>query len=221
MPTEGSFPRPFGPYELLEELGRGSTGIVYRSRFPRPNRIQAIKIPTDSRSERALREAKVLAFLNEPGIIRIFDAGVVHGQAYIGREYVDGCDFVTHLRTHHPSLASATALVASVTRTVHLINDRGIRHGNLALENVLVPNHGHPKLIGFGYARDFGQPVVRGSDSDIQALGKLLVSAAELTGQVLPEFLEAITMKCEAAGSDWGYQSAGEVADDLDRFLRS
>jgi serine/threonine protein kinase len=219
MHFKGPFPRQFGHYELLEELGRGITGIVYKCRFHLADRIQAIKFPTDGRSERALREAKVLAYLNEPGIIRIYDVGVVHDQAYIGREYVDGCDFATHLRTRHPSLASAAALIASVARTVNMINDCGIRHGNLALENVLIPNHGHPKLIGFGNARGLGRPGVRASESDIQALGKLLVAAAKLTGQVLPEFLEAITMKCEAAGSDWGYRSASEVADDLDRFL--
>src|SRR5262249_22566138 len=160
-----------------------------KARFRSLDPILAIKFPTDGLSERALREAKVLASLNDRGIIRIFNVGVMHDQAHIGREYVNGCDFATHLRNHHPSLASATALIASVARTVQLINGRGIQHGNLALENVLVPNHGHPKLIGFGYARGLGQPVVRGSDSDIQALGKLLVSAAGLTGEALPEFL--------------------------------
>gem|GEM_PF-4878643 len=86
---------------------------------------------------------------------------------------------------------------------------------------MLIPNLGNPKLIGFGSSQVLDQPVTNASDSDIRALGNLLVTAAELTGQALPEFLEAITMKCEAAGTDWGYRSANEVADDLDRFLRS
>src|SRR5262245_3508402 len=111
MDSKEPLPRQFGEYELLEELGRGTTGIVFKARFRSLDPILAIKFPTDGLSERALREAKVLASLNDRGIIRIFNVGVMHDQAHIGREYVNGCDFATHLRNHHPSLASATALI--------------------------------------------------------------------------------------------------------------
>jgi serine/threonine protein kinase len=113
-------------------------------------------------------------------------------------------------------------LLASVARTVQLIHDSGFRHGNLAPENVLIPRKGDPKLIGFGqtvYARSIVRPDAHAFDSDVQALGKLLLTAADRIGEPLPEVLEAITMKCEAAGSNWGYRSADHVADDLDRYL--
>src|SRR5262245_53963453 len=196
MTFKGPLPQPLGAYELLEELGRGTTGIVYRAKSRVMDRILAMTFPTDRGSERALREVRTLAVLHStPGVIVIYDAGFGDGHAYIAREHVDGYDLAVHLRTHYPSIAFAVASIASVARTVGMVNHRGIRHGNLSLENVLIPNSGLPKLIGFGSAQSLEQPVANAFSSDIRALGEMLVAAAELTGDVLPEFLEAITMK--------------------------
>jgi len=158
--------------------------------------------------------------LSSPGIVQVYDISEIDSRLYFGREYVDGLDFARHLRSGRATHPTVAAILAKVVRTVQLIHESGIRHGNLALENVLVPNQGDAKLIGFSSAR-FARPDVHAFDPDIRALGQLLIAAVSQTGQLLPEVMEAITMKCEAAGSDWGYRSASEVADDLDRFLRS
>jgi len=170
-------------------------------------------------------EARIVAYLgsNIPGVVKTYEVGERNARPYIGREYVDGSDLATHLGTARPSIAVISGILAGVGRTVQLIHDAGFRHGNLVLENVLIPRKGDPKLIGFGhaaYARSIVHPDAHAFDSDIQALGQLLSSASDRTGEPLPEVLEAIAMKCEAAGSAWGYRTAGEVADALDRFQR-
>jgi serine/threonine-protein kinase len=227
MGPQLALPRPFGGYQLLEELGRGTTGVVYKSRFERAGSIQgcirAIKFPTDGRSHRALVEARVLAYLggrpNSPDIVALHELGEMDGQPYFVRDYVAGSDFANYLGTARTSVSNVAMIVVSVARTVQLIHDAGFRHGNLVLENVLIPQQGNPKLIGFGYARPFDQPDARAFDTDIRALGQLLVTAADRIGQPLPEVLEAITMKCESAGSGWGYRSASEFAEALNRFI--
>jgi serine/threonine-protein kinase len=223
MRTDPPFPWPFGQYELLAELGRGTTGTVYLARHVKVNRAAAIKLPADGASPRAWREVQTQASLMHPHIVSLYDAGVREGQAYITREHVEGADLGECQRTRSIGLQVAMSVLAAVARAVSHMHDRGIVHRTLDASNVLVGRDRRPKLIGFGRAKPMDTAPTTASAliaGDIQALGRILLSGAEQLSEPLPEVFEAIAMKCEAAGSEWGYRSAGEVADALDRFLR-
>jgi len=226
MSTPHSFPRTFGAYELLAELGRGTTGVVYQARQHIPlHRIVAIKFPGDGPSARAYDEALILANLTwnlDPNLVTLHEVGRHEGQVYFAREFVDGSDLVGRLQSRAITLGEVARVVMTIARVVERIHALRVVHRNLQASNILIGGDGAPKLIGFGYAMRYPGPNDAPTNvaTDVHALGRMIVNAATELAVPLPEVLEAITMKCEAAGTDWGYKSAGEVAVALERYDR-
>ena len=96
MPAQSSTPQPFGKYELLEEIGRGGMGVVFRARQTDLDRLVAIKMILSSRLASAddvgrfHAEAKAAGSLRHPNIVAIHDAGEVHGQHFFAMDFVEG-----------------------------------------------------------------------------------------------------------------------------------
>ncbi|HJZ89593.1 MAG TPA: protein kinase [Gemmataceae bacterium] len=226
MPGPNSFPRSIDGYDFLVELGRGTSGVVYKARNIALRRADVLKMPTDGPTGRALREARILAYLTgnyEPNVVALYAVGESNGQVYFAREFVDGADLASRLRARSIELSEVVGVLAVVSRAVHRIHQEQVVHLNLEASNVLLAKDGTPKLIGFGRARlnETGPAVPpRSVAIDIHALGRMIADAANELGEPLPEVLEAISMKCEAAGTDWGYTTAGEVAFALERYHR-
>jgi eukaryotic-like serine/threonine-protein kinase len=224
MTPDFELPKTLGPYVLVSELGRGTTGTVYLAQQTYPiERLVATKIPTDGRTARSMREVRIQAALQHPAIALLHDAIEVDGTFFWCRQYVDGADFAELIRQNGLSLKDAMRIMSTIALGVRAVHAQGLIHNNLDASNVLVASNGTAKLVGFGRAkaRD-DDPAVGLSQvsADISALGEMLVSAAQRLGKPLPEMLEAIAMKCEKAGSDWGYKSAAELVEDLERFSR-
>ena len=138
----GDMPKIPG-YEMLEVLGRGGAGIVYRARDCRLDRTVAIKMLLAGRSakprelDRFWREAKALAGLRHGNIVAIYDVGEHDGRIYFTMEYLAGGSLAKKLKgTPQPALKAAL-LVATLAEGIHTAHDNGIGHRDLTPANVL------------------------------------------------------------------------------------
>jgi serine/threonine protein kinase len=225
----------FGPnYEILEELGRGSSGIVFKARHKQSGRLVAIKTitpksPKDwpTQCRRFMREAQVIAGCNHPNIVQAYEIGQHAGQPYIGREFVEGATLQQHMEERALSGREAAKVVELITWPLEYVHRLGLIHRNLSPENVLITADGTVKLIGFGNARAMGGCPPIFIDIDIQALGTMLFVLMTRKYwfpeglSLLPEELASICMKCCNAEPENQYHSAMELAEDLRRYLRN
>ncbi len=151
----------FGRYEVLDELGRGTMGVVYRARDPAINRIVAIKSislggqPPEAQSEyreRFLREAEAAGRLSHAGIITVFDLGEepeTH-RPYIVMEYVKGKSLE---RSGKLTSGNAVSLVRELAEALDFAHSRGVIHRDLKPSNILLTEDGHAKIADFGIAK--------------------------------------------------------------------
>jgi serine/threonine-protein kinase len=184
-PTAGGQPHIPG-YEILGELGRGGMGVVYKARQKSLNRIVALKmLPAGSHPAHLARfraEAEVIARLQHPHIVQIYEVGEYDGLPYFTLEYVDGGHLGDRLEATGPQPpALAAALVETLARTVHIAHERGIIHRDLKPANVLLTSDGTPKIADFGLAKRLED------DSNLTRSGVLLGTPA----YVAPEQLGA------------------------------
>jgi serine/threonine-protein kinase len=158
-PDLGDLPRPFGEFELLEELGRGGMGIVYRARQQNPERLVALKLTlagtlaTAEERTRFLAEAKLAARLNHSGIVQIYDVGQQDGQVYFSMQLIEGTTLARRVAEGPLPPREAARLVAAVARAVQHAHDHGVIHRDLKPSNVLLDREGQPHVTDFGLAR--------------------------------------------------------------------
>jgi serine/threonine-protein kinase len=145
-------------YELLELLGRGGMGEVWRARQHSLSRMVAIKLLPENLSKnpefiaRFQKEATALASLSHPNIIQIIDRGEAGGQYFFVMEFVPGRSLRELLGSGRLSAAEALPLIAQICRAIDDAHAKGIIHRDLKPENILVDDRGHVKVADFGLA---------------------------------------------------------------------
>lgn len=151
--------RHFPGFELLQCLGRGGMGVVYKARQKSLDRLVALKILApelehDSEfAERFAREARILAQLNHPNIVTIHDFGESDGMFYLVMEFVEGVN-LRHLMTDQKlSPEEALAIVPHVCEALQYAHDHGVAHRDIKPENLLLDKAGRVKIADFGIAR--------------------------------------------------------------------
>jgi eukaryotic-like serine/threonine-protein kinase len=148
-----------GPYEILEPLGAGGMGEVYRAHDRRLDRDVAIKVlpehlASDQRAlERFEREAKAVASLSHPNILAIHDFGSHDGIRYAVTELLDGHTLREHLEGGTVTPRKAIEYALQVAEGLAAAHEKGIVHRDLKPENVFVTSGGHVKILDFGLAR--------------------------------------------------------------------
>jgi eukaryotic-like serine/threonine-protein kinase len=165
VPTRGRTVLPakmlgdFGDYELLEEIGRGGQGVVYRARQKSLNRTVALKViglgqwATEAHLKRFRREAEAAASLEHPGIVPIHEVGERDGSCYFSMKFIEGGQLDEVVRHSPMSTREAAELIAKVARTVHYAHEHGILHRDIKPGNILLDQKGEAHLTDFGLAR--------------------------------------------------------------------
>lgn len=153
----------FPQWEILELIGRGGMGVVYKVRQRELDRTVALKIlppGLDNRpgfAERFTREAKALAKLNHPSIVTIHDSGRVEGIYFLLMEYVDGLNLRQLLDKGRISLREALTIITMVCDALQYAHDAGLVHRDIKPENILLDQEGRVKVADFGLAKLVGE----------------------------------------------------------------
>jgi serine/threonine protein kinase/tetratricopeptide (TPR) repeat protein len=149
----------FGDYELLEEIGRGGQGVVYRAHQRSLNRTVALKViglgpwTTDAHLKRFRREAEAAASLEHPCIVPIYEVGESDGSCYFSMKFVEGGQLDEVAESEPIPIRRAVELIAKLARTVHYAHEHGILHRDIKPGNILLDAKGEPHLTDFGLAR--------------------------------------------------------------------
>ena len=149
----------FPQLEILECLGRGGMGVVYKARQKTLNRLVALKLLAPERvddpqfAERFTREAQALAALNHPNIVTVYDFGQAGGFYYLLMEFVDGVNLRQAMKAARFTPEQALAVVPPVCEALQYAHEHGIVHRDIKPENLLLDKEGRVKIADFGIAK--------------------------------------------------------------------
>lgn len=270
-------PTTIGDYELIEEIGRGGMGVVFRARQVSLARSVAVKmilrgrLASDSDLQRFLSEASATARLQHPNIVPVYEVGDIEGRPFFSMKLISGLTLSDRLLDGPMPEREAAELIAVIARAIGFAHRQGIVHRDLKPSNILIDEDGTAMVSDFGLAKRFGveNDLTRsgmvigtpsymspeqasgrrdnvGPASDIYSLGCVLYHA--LTGRPplvaesmmelvmlvleqdptppralrprLDRDLEMIVIRCLQKPADLRYETADELADDLEAYLR-
>jgi formylglycine-generating enzyme required for sulfatase activity/predicted Ser/Thr protein kinase len=162
-PSPADLAPRFPQLEILELLGQGGMGAVYKARQPDLDRLVALKIlppgigQDPAFAERFKREARSLGRLNHPNIVAVHDFGQAAGQYYFLMEYVDGVSLRQLERAERPPPKQALGIVMQICEALQYAHEEGIVHRDIKPENILLDKKGRVKIADFGLAKLLGR----------------------------------------------------------------
>src|SRR5262245_478890 len=151
--------RTVGPYELLEEIGRGSMSVVYKARHRETGATVALKVLKESDSpnpnylSRFQQEAHAASRLSHPNIVPVLDSGERDGSYYIAMAVVEGVTLDRAMATGRLSLRQFVEVLEQVAQAVHHAHQHGIVHRDLKPANIILDSAGRPHVSDFGLAK--------------------------------------------------------------------
>jgi serine/threonine protein kinase/WD40 repeat protein len=163
-------PRDFGEFELVEKIGSGGMGSIYKARKKNLDRFVAIKILRRDPGEAARfrMEAEAAAALAHPNIVSIYEVGITDGSPWLCMQYIEGCNLKQYIDRHDITPSEAARITRTIALGVSHAHQRGVLHRDLKPANVLMDAHQQP------YVTDFGLAKLIKSDTDVTQSGTIL-----------------------------------------------
>src|SRR4051812_12445386 len=169
VPSSEELKAAFPQLEVLELIGRGGMGLVFKARQPKLERFVALKILPQSLAsdpafaERFAREGRVLARLSHPNIVTVYDFGQAAGFFYLLMEFVDGVNLRQAMKAGRFTSAQALSVVPKICEALQFAHEEGILHRDIKPENILLDAKGRIKIADFGIAKLLGPAAVGAS----------------------------------------------------------
>jgi len=168
MISPHSKPTKLGKYEIVEVIGRGGMGVVYKATDPEIGRLVGIKMMTSAvisdpdLLKRFYREAQSSGRLQHPNIVTIYDLGVHEGTPYLVMEFLEGESLDANIRARRPmSLEDKLNIGIQLCEGLAYAHERNIVHRDVKPGNVMLLKDGTVKIVDFGIARGGGDKVTR------------------------------------------------------------
>jgi serine/threonine-protein kinase len=156
-----------GPYEILELLGKGGMGEVYRAHDARLRRDVALKVSAEHFTERFEKEARAVASLNHPNVCTLYDVG----PDYLVMELVEGQTLADRIKEGAIAVEEALSICRQIADALEAAHDKGITHRDLKPGNIIMKPDGTAKVLDFGLAKIGGGPTVQSDNSPTMTIG--------------------------------------------------
>src|SRR5262245_8658356 len=163
MRLAGMIGRNISHYQIIEKLGEGGMGVVYRAMDRNLRRNVAIKflsneVADEEQRLRFQKEAQAASSLNHPHILTVFETGSDDGRQYLVTEFIDGATLREWARKTQPSVKQVVEMLIGVADALACAHKAGILHRDIKPENILVSRNGYAKLVDFGLAKVLSEP---------------------------------------------------------------
>jgi serine/threonine protein kinase len=222
-----------GHYKILDRIGAGGLGDVFRARDTRLGRTVAIKVPgadlqaAGDRREALLRDARIASVLSHPNIAALYEIGEEDGRLFLVFEFVPGEPLKRVIAGRPLNIRRAVDLATQMADALAEAHALEIVHGGLTPDTVMVTLKGNAKILDFGFVQWKKSPTLAGDcdhRTDIEALGILLFEmltgrqpseVSPRLGASMPSELDEIMGKALGAYAEGGYEAAATFAAEL------
>ncbi len=147
----------YGRYQIVQELGKGGMGVVYKAHDPHIDRPVALKVLRQDRLsneafvQRFVKEAKAIGHLSHPNIVTVYDVGQDHGTIYLAMEFLEG-QGLDKMEEKQLGVPEIIRLSKEVAEALHYAHQKGVVHRDVKPSNIIVQPTGHIKITDFGIA---------------------------------------------------------------------